>query len=119
MACAGAFWQMGGHRASSHEGRWRHVCWDCSCFTVRSWRGVAFAAMGKIEEAEAELVKFTAALENKALEGRRVFAACMHNPQDHSGLLDVADAVLKGEIEYRKGNYPLAFQHLRLAVKRA
>ena len=81
-------------------------------------RGVAFAAMGKIEEAEAELVKFTAALENKALEGRRVFAACMHNPQDHSGLLDVADAVLKGEIEYRKGNYPLAFQHLRLAVKR-
>ena len=81
-------------------------------------RGVAFAAMGKIEEAEAELVKFTAALENKALEGRMMFVNPMHDPVNRRGVLDVAEVVLKGEIEYRKGNYPLAFEHLRLAVKR-
>ena len=42
----------------------------------------------------------------------------MHDPEHHSGILDVAEAVLNGEIEYFKGNIQQAFQHLRLAMKR-
>ena len=41
----------------------------------------------------------------------------MHN-SEHNGVLDVAEAVLNGEIEYFKGNIQQAFQHLRLAVER-
>ena len=42
----------------------------------------------------------------------------MHDPEHHSGILDVAEAVLNGEIEYFKGNIQQAFQHLLLAMKR-
>ena len=81
-------------------------------------RGVAFAAMGKLEEAEAERTKFYAALKNKALEKRYLFNNIMHDPEHRSGILDVAEAVLDGEVEYHKGNFQQAFEHLRLAVKR-
>jgi len=33
-------------------------------------------------------------------------------------VLDVAEAMLTGELEYRKGNYEKAFENLRLAVER-
>ena len=79
-------------------------------------RGVAFAVMGKIEEAESEQKKFYAALEKKALENRRLHKNVMHDPENHSGILDVTEAVLNGEIEYFKGNVQQGFQHLRLAV---
>ena len=81
-------------------------------------RGVAFAAMGKLEEAETERRKFRDALQNRALEKRRLFNNIMHDPEHRSGVLDVAEAVLDGEVEYHKGNYQEAFEHLRLAVKR-
>ena len=76
-------------------------------------RGVAFSAMGKVEEAETERTKFHDALKNKALEGRHVSNNVVHDPEHHRGVLDVAEAVLDGELEYHK-----AFEHLRLAVKR-
>ena len=45
----------------------------------------------------------------------------MHD-SEHTGILDVAEAVLNGEIEYFKGNiqqaFQQAFQYLRLAVQR-
>ena len=81
-------------------------------------RGVAFAAMGKLEEAEVERRKFRDALQNRALEKRHMFSNIMHDPEHRTGILDVAEAVLDGEVEYHKGNYQEAFKHLRLAVKR-
>ena len=81
-------------------------------------RGIAFAAMGKLAEADAERQKFYTALQNKALEKRHLFNNVMHDPEHRSGILDVAEAVLDGEVEYHKGNFQQAFKHLRLAVKR-
>ena len=81
-------------------------------------RGVAFAALSRIKEAENERNEFQTALKNKALEGRCLMNNIMHDPVDRSGVLDVAEAVLNGEVEYHKGNYKLAFQNLRLAVER-
>lgn len=86
--------------------------------TAHYARGVAFAVLGKTEDAEAERKKFYDALQNKALENRHLFNNVMHDPENHTGILDVAEAVLNGEIEYFKGNYEEAFQHLRLAVQR-
>ena len=78
----------------------------------------AFAAMGKLEEAESECQKFYNALQKKALEKHHLFNNIMHDPEHRSGILDVAEAVLDGEVEYHKGNFQQAFKHLHLAVKR-
>ena len=86
--------------------------------TAHYARGVAFAAMGKLEEAEVECKKFYDSLKNRALDQRYLFNNVMHDSEHHSGILDVAEAVLNGEVEYHKGNYQQAFEHLRLAVKR-
>ena len=42
----------------------------------------------------------------------------MHDPENHNGILDIAEAVLNGEVEYHKGNILDAFEYLRLAVER-
>ena len=81
-------------------------------------RRVAIAVTGKTEEAEVERKRFYSALENKALEGRQLHNNAMHDPEHHSGILDIAEAVLNGEVEYFKGNIQQSFQHLRLAVQR-
>ena len=81
-------------------------------------RGIAFAVLGKLKEADAERRKFYSALQNKALEHRLLFNNPMHDPERHCGILDVAEAVLNGELEYHKGNFDDAFKHLRLAVER-
>ena len=86
--------------------------------TSRYARAVAFAALGRLEEAEKERSEFKKALSNKLLEGRFLHNNKMHDPDNRSGILDVAEAVLDGEVEYHMGNYQLAFQHLRLAVER-
>ena len=86
--------------------------------TSRYARGIAFAVLGKLEEADGERTKFYGALQNKALEKRFLFNNAMHDPKHHRGILDVAEAVLNGEVEYHKGNFQEAFKHLRLAVDR-
>ena len=86
--------------------------------TAHYARGIAFAVMGRLEEADAERVMFYDALKNKALENRYLMNNVMYDPVHHSGILDVAEAVLSGEVEYFKGNYQQAFDYLRLAVKR-
>lgn len=69
-------------------------------------KGLAFAALGRIEEAEQEKTKFQDAVE-LVPESRTVFNnTCV-------AILKVAGAMLDGEIEYRRGNYELAFEHLR------
>ena len=73
-------------------------------------RAVAHSALGSVAEAEAEKALFTAA-KTRVPESRRV-----HNNKVVN-LLDVAEAMLNGELEYRKGNYDNAFAHLRRSVE--
>lgn len=73
-------------------------------------RGVALAAQGRVEEALAEQEAFLAA--RAAVPDSRLL---FNNPVH--GILAVAEAVLAGEIEYRRGNVDAAFAHLRRAVE--
>jgi tetratricopeptide (TPR) repeat protein len=73
-------------------------------------RGLALASLGRVEEAEAERKAFIAA-RAEVPETRLLF----NNPVNE--ILEVAAQVLDGEVEYRKGNYELAFEHLRRAVE--
>jgi tetratricopeptide (TPR) repeat protein len=72
-------------------------------------RGVAFASLGRVQEAEREQELFLAA--KSAVPATR---ALFENPV--AEILAVAEKVLAGEIEYRKGNYDAAFALLREAV---
>lgn len=74
-------------------------------------RGVAFAATGRIAEAERELTAFRAGVK-KVPEG----ALWSINPA--ANVLAIADQVLAGEIEYRRGNIDKAVEHLRTAAAR-
>jgi len=69
-------------------------------------KGVAYSATGEIEQAEREQALFA--------------EACARIPEDHfvfnnqsRDVLKVGEAMLAGEIEYRKGNHDVAFEHLR------
>ena len=73
-------------------------------------RAVAYAAMGRVAEADAEEQLFLTAKarvpETRLLHNNRVV-----------DLLDIAEEMLRGEIEYRKENYDAAFAHLRRSVE--
>ncbi len=69
-------------------------------------RGVAHAALGEIEDAEAEEKAF---LKAKALVPKR---RLLHNNKV-GDLLAIAAEMLRGEILYRKGDYDAAFAALR------
>jgi tetratricopeptide (TPR) repeat protein len=73
-------------------------------------RGVAFASLGRVAEAEAEQELFRKA--QAAVPASRIL---FNNPV--SEILKVAEKVLDGEIEYRKGDYDAAFARLREAVE--
>ena len=73
-------------------------------------RAVAFAALDRVEEAEAEEQVF---LQAKA---RVPETRLLHN-NTVQDLLGIAVEMLRGEIEYRKGNYDAAFAHLRRSVE--
>jgi tetratricopeptide (TPR) repeat protein len=73
-------------------------------------KAVAHSALGHVAEAEAEKVLFIAA-KARVPESRRV-----HNNRIVN-LLEVAAAMLDGELEYRKGNHEVAFAHLRRSVE--
>ena len=73
-------------------------------------KAVAHSALGNVAEAETEKALFMAA-KTRVPESRRV-----HN--NHVvNLLGVAEAMLNGELEYRKGNHDAAFAHLRKSVE--
>ena len=90
----------------------------CTIAIAHYARGVAYAVTGKLKEADAECKRFIEALNNRAILGRCLFNNPMYDPEDYSGILGVASAVLNGEVEYHKGNIQEAFKHLRLAVQR-
>ncbi|MFT5061479.1 MAG: tetratricopeptide (TPR) repeat protein [Sulfitobacter sp.] len=72
-------------------------------------KGVAHAALGEVEQAEAKRLEFLDAKTNVP-ESRY-----LHN-NSCVDLLKIAEAMLEGEIEYRKANYEEAFAHLRRSV---
>lgn len=72
-------------------------------------RGVAYAATDRVEEAEREQELFRAARE-------RVPSTSMLFQNSADSILGVAELMLEGEIEYRKGNHDEAFATLRKAV---
>jgi tetratricopeptide (TPR) repeat protein len=72
--------------------------------------GVAHAALGDIPGAENKRLEFLEA--RKSVPDSRY----LHN-NSCLDLLDIAEAMLEGEIEYRKGNFDVAFSHLRRSVE--
>lgn len=100
-------------------GRWRDIISEplpedqkLYCHTTASLhyaKAVAHAALGEVSNSEAERAKFMVA-RAKVPESRY-----LHNNRC-TDLLDVAEQMLDGELEYRKGNYDVAFSHLRKAI---
>ncbi|HMB47123.1 MAG TPA: hypothetical protein VKN63_02490, partial [Afifellaceae bacterium] len=100
-------------------GRWREIIetplpedralYSNLTATLHYAKGVAYAAMGDVAEAERERLAFMEARIGVS-DTRR-----MHNVTCQEQLA-VAEAMLDGEIEYRKGNHEGAFEHLRRAV---
>ena len=89
----------------------------CTLATARYARGIAFASLGRVEEALAEESKFLEALDHPAIEGRLLHNNVMWTKDDKvPSVFRVARAMLTGEIAYRQGDYDKAFQHLRDAV---
>ncbi|MFY2824984.1 hypothetical protein [Ruegeria sp. MALMAid1280] len=78
--------------------------------TTHYARAIAHAATDQVAEAEAEEQLFLSAKacvpETRLLHNNRVI-----------DLLEVAAEMLRGEIEYRKGNYEIAYAHLRRSVE--
>lgn len=77
---------------------------------MRYARSVAYSAMGQVEEADREKAAFLVA-KPRVPDGRRV-----HNNKV-ADLLDIAEEMLNGELEYRRGNFDAAFAHLRRSVE--
>jgi len=71
---------------------------------------VAHSALGHIAQAEATRAAFMDA-KQRVPESRRV-----HNNTVRD-LLEIAHAMLDGELEYRRGNHEVAFAHLRRSVE--
>ena len=101
-------------------GRWRDIIaeplpqdQDLYCNTTASLhyaKAVAHAALGEVAKSEAERKLFMEA-RAKVPESRY-----LHNNRCID-LLDVAEQMLDGELEYRKGNYDVAFAHIRRAIE--
>lgn len=73
-------------------------------------RGLAFAATNRVDEAEEERSAFEDAVD-------RVPDTSYLFQNASLKILEVAEAMLDGEIAYRKGEFESAFDHLRVAVK--
>jgi tetratricopeptide (TPR) repeat protein len=73
-------------------------------------KGIAYAATGCLGDAQEQRGLFAGAV-RRVPQSRTVFN---NTCQD---ILEVAEAMLDGEVEYRQGNYETAFAHLRRAVE--
>ena len=85
---------------------------DLYCVTtalMHYGKGVALAAIGRVEEAEKQRSIFNEAL-TRVKSSRTLFNnTCLD-------ILAIARSMLDGEIEYRRGNLDTAFEHLRKAI---
>lgn len=77
---------------------------------LRYARTVAFSAKGDVANAEAERQAFMAAFD-LVPETRMIFNNTCRD------ILSVAEQMMLGELEYRKGNHDRAFAHLRRSVE--
>jgi tetratricopeptide (TPR) repeat protein len=101
-------------------GKWREIIEQklpkdqelyCSNVAMMHYaKAVAHSALGHVKKAETEKARFMAA-KTRVPDSRRV-----HN-NTVADLLGVAEEMLNGELEYRKGNYDAAFAHLRRSVE--
>jgi tetratricopeptide (TPR) repeat protein len=101
-------------------GRWRDIIAEplpdkpeLRCHTTASLhyaKAVAHSALGEVKEAEAERARFMEA------RARVPDSRHLHNNRCID-LHEVAEQMLDGELEYRKGNHDKAFAHLRKAVE--
>ena len=101
-------------------GKWREIIdqelpkdRDLYCSTTAMMlyaKGVAHSILGEIAEADRARTAFREA-KARVPETRRV-----HNNRVVD-LLAVADEMLTGELEYRRGNFDIAFAHLRRSVE--
>lgn len=98
-------------------GRWQEVLdepmppeWQKSCRAVWHYaRGVALAALGRVDEAVAERAAFAAAANDVPADWT------VGNNPTHTILAIGAD-FLEGEVEFRRGNHDVAFAALRRAM---
>jgi len=100
-------------------GKWREIIaqdlpedQDIYCTTtamIHYAKGVAHSALGNVAQAEAERTLFRAA-KTRVPETRLV-----HN-NTCQDLLAIAEEMLNGELEYRRGDIETAFAHLRRSV---
>lgn len=74
-------------------------------------KGVAYAALKEFDAAEEERRRFYAAVA-RIPENRKFFNNTAR------ATLSVGEMMLNGELEYHKGNFALAFEHLRESVQR-
>ncbi|KAH8676950.1 hypothetical protein BGZ61DRAFT_481579 [Ilyonectria robusta] len=74
-------------------------------------KGVAFAATGRVQEADDQRALFKQAV-TRVQASRTLFNNTCRD------ILGVAEAMLDGEIEYRRGNFDVAYEHLRQAMHR-
>jgi tetratricopeptide (TPR) repeat protein len=72
-------------------------------------KGIALAAVGKIDEAKEEQESFHDALQRVPPTRTLFNNKCVD-------VLNIADAMLDGELEYRRGNFDTAFAHLRRSI---
>ncbi|KAJ5107396.1 TPR domain protein [Penicillium angulare] len=73
-------------------------------------KGIAYAATGDVDEANNQRELYLQAAKNVP-ESRKDY------PNRIVDVLKVATSMLNGEIEYRRGNFTEAFEHLREAIK--
>lgn len=86
---------------------------DLFCVTTALWlyaKGVAYAATGDVAMAEEQQQLFAAAFD-RVPEERKVFN------NESRDMLRVGEAMLAGELEYRRGNFAEAFDQLRHCVQ--
>jgi tetratricopeptide (TPR) repeat protein len=76
-------------------------------------KGVAYAATNDIPNAEKHRAALVEAV--SYIPSSRI---CGDFPNRSNVVLQVGVAMLDGELEYRKGNFDLAFQHLETAIER-
>lgn len=74
-------------------------------------KGVAFAAIGRVEEAKTQRQLFQQAVK-QVQPSRTLFN------NKCSDILNIAKSMLDGELEYRLGNFDTAYEHLREAIRR-
>ncbi|WP_420446568.1 tetratricopeptide repeat protein [Candidatus Poriferisodalis sp.] len=77
---------------------------------MRYARTVALASTGQVDDAESEREAFLAACDQVPASRTLFNNTC-------EDILAVAEAMLTGEVEYRRGSFDVAFDHLRRAVE--